>query len=1020
VEFNNLEQYLVKIYSDSSQMTLVAEIGAKSTKKIEATPNLSGTAFYPTFFLDLFNMPDIVIPYNGPAIIVPIEEGKTNPVYIPALESINISSAYIKIINNSLFSLTLRQGENIEKSPIGGGSNITAANKSAVYEVNPGPSSGYSILHNTNTPITFPENLTEFRQGLIYVFTYNGTTLSYVENSVLQTIPPAVPENVHIAEASITSVQISWNAVYGATSYKVYRTTGSITASYVQVATTKMFSWSDTSLVVGQPYYYKVSAISSTANESRQSEAVSIFMPPGNVRTSSITTVSITLEWNAIGGSSGYNIYRSNDENGIYDKVNTDTITGTVFTDTNLVPDTGYYYKTSAMFGDIEGFQSSPISTATLSPIPTNVRVKNLSTISLSIEWNIVNGASGYNIYRSVAEEDGIYSLINTDVVTGIEFTDMGLSPDTSYYYKVSSINNGIESVQSGSILATTQTSVPANLQLKAATTISIDLEWNIVSEASGYNVYRSTSENGTYVGINNNTLTGNGFTDTNLSPDSNYYYRVSAFVADVESELSNFVLAATLSPIPANVRVKTVSTISLSIEWDTVNGASGYNIYRSENEYQTYPRLNANMVTETTFTDTGLSPKTSYFYKISSVNGEVEGMQSRQIYVATLSAIPANVRVTGSTTSSISLTWGTVSETSGYNLYRSTSENGTYTKVNAVTMSTVGYTDTGLSSYTNYYYKVTAIVAGIESGLSGFISAATGTIVPGNGLNEKLAWLQGNAASNNLYRVDLTANESISGSQNLTYYGKSGITIIFIGSGAMRTISITGLTSSFSVGSGVTLILDNNITINRSGSTGNSLVQVNSGSTLIMNTGSKITGNRYFLTYPDNGRSYGGGVYINGGTFTMNGGEISDNCAYYGSGVCVNSGTFTMNGGKITANINDEGYGGGVFINNGANFIMAGGEISANATIKNVSGVSSRGGGVYSSGGSFRMSGGVIYGSNASASLRNVATTGAALYRSSGTAQYGTSSGSTFTSSGNLTTTDTTIRITNGVLSTN
>jgi len=64
-------------------------------------------------------------------------------------------------------------------------------------------------------------------------------------------------------------------------------------------------------------------------------------------------------------------------------------------------------------------------------------------------------------------------------------------------------------------------------------------------------------------------------------------------------------------------------------------------------------------------------------------------------------------------------------------------------------------------------------------------------------------------------------------------------------------------------------------------------------------------------------------------------------------------------------------------------------------------------------------MGGGVIYGNNAAASLKNTAGRGAALSNvsSSSVAQYGTFTGDTFYSSGNLTTTDTTIRIVNGNL---
>ena len=81
------------------------------------------------------------------------------------------------------------------------------------------------------------------------------------------------------------------------------------------------------------------------------------------------------------------------------------------------------------------------------------------------------------------------------------------------------------------------------------------------------------------------------------------------------------------------------------------------------------------------------------------------------------------------------------------------------------------------------------------------------------------------------------------------------------------------------------------------------------------------------------------GGVYVdNGGTFTMSGGTISGCSASFGGGVCVD-GTFTMNGGTISGC--DAGAGGGVYVGNYSKFTMSGGTISDCST-------DNSGGGVY------------------------------------------------------------------------
>jgi parallel beta-helix repeat protein len=118
--------------------------------------------------------------------------------------------------------------------------------------------------------------------------------------------------------------------------------------------------------------------------------------------------------------------------------------------------------------------------------------------------------------------------------------------------------------------------------------------------------------------------------------------------------------------------------------------------------------------------------------------------------------------------------------------------------------------------------------------------------------------------------------------------------------------------------------------------------------------------------------------VRIEGGTFTMSGGTISDNTAYdtSGGGVCVTvgssleSGTFTMSGGTISGN--KARFGGGVWVS--FTFTMSGGTVSGNTA-------SSSGGGVYIyNGTTFTMKGGTVYGSGAGTGLANTGTPGASL----------------------------------------
>ena len=120
------------------------------------------------------------------------------------------------------------------------------------------------------------------------------------------------------------------------------------------------------------------------------------------------------------------------------------------------------------------------------------------------------------------------------------------------------------------------------------------------------------------------------------------------------------------------------------------------------------------------------------------------------------------------------------------------------------------------------------------------------------------------------------------------------------------------------------------------------------------------------------NSAKQGAGVFVNGGTFEMSGGSISDNEAIGptgsgGGGVSISTGcTFTMKGGSITGNTTTGGAGGGVYVSSGCTFTMQGGSITDNTADSN-------GGGVYV-GSTFSVSGSpTITGNTVSGTANNV-----------------------------------------------
>ncbi|MCL2192102.1 MAG: hypothetical protein FWB78_01740 [Treponema sp.] len=240
-----------------------------------------------------------------------------------------------------------------------------------------------------------------------------------------------------------------------------------------------------------------------------------------------------------------------------------------------------------------------------------------------------------------------------------------------------------------------------------------------------------------------------------------------------------------------------------------------------------------------------------------------------------------------------------------------------------------------------------------------------------GNTLAKQLEWLRENAQSGGTYTALVSIDESISPAQAALPTGRNNLTITLSGTGAMRTVSLSQNGNLFAVGSGVTLVLDGNVTLKGRGGASLAmqnnihLVRVDGGGALVMNHGARITGNvNANVEHSLAPGRRGGGVRVNqGGTFTMNGGEIhgnSDIAGGYGGGVLVaGGGVFNMHGGTIFGN-RVSFAGAGVSILEGGTFDMHGGSVSENDS------GGFGGGGVDNSGGTFNMHGGSVSGNTA------------------------------------------------------
>src|SRR3989344_2821286 len=158
---------------------------------------------------------------------------------------------------------------------------------------------------------------------------------------------PATPTGLIVTPSS-TQVNLNWNAVTGATAYRVYRGTNATDLALVISPDTT--GTTQTGLVAGTTYYYAVSAFNASG-ESAKSAVVSATVP--NTQTTLLAptgftatpeSAEISLNWNAVAGATGYKLYRGTSGR-VSDLSLLASPVRTHFSNTSVVAGTTYYYS---------------------------------------------------------------------------------------------------------------------------------------------------------------------------------------------------------------------------------------------------------------------------------------------------------------------------------------------------------------------------------------------------------------------------------------------------------------------------------------------------------------------------------------------------------------------------------------------------------------------------------------------------------------------------------------------------
>jgi transcriptional regulator CtsR len=280
---------------------------------------------------------------------------------------------------------------------------------------------------------------------------------------------------------------------------------------------------------------------------------------------------------------------------------------------------------------------------------PISLTATAVSSSQINLSWEQTsNNETGFNVERKQGIR-GTYSVIKEGLPPNTStFTDAVAGPDT-YYYTVYAKNGSLYSAYSNEASATiaqATPTAPTNLTVNAVTSDQIVISWidNSTSE-TGFKIERKTGAGGTYAQLATVGANATSYSDSGLTENTTYYYRVKAYNAGGDSSCSNEAGTTTIITLPAaptNLTAFVVSPSQINLSWtDNATNEQGFKIERKTGAGGTYSQIAMVGANVTTYSDTGLTVNTTYYYRVKANNTAGDSSYSNEVNATTQQCQP-------------------------------------------------------------------------------------------------------------------------------------------------------------------------------------------------------------------------------------------------------------------------------------------------------------------------------------------------------------------------------------------
>lgn len=406
----------------------------------------------------------------------------------------------------------------------------------------------YKVVKTIKSGNTTSYKDTSVKAGKTYYYTVEtmvktGDNICYSGDSASMEGRTAKKAKIKYAVSNGSNqIEVNWGAVSGAYGYRIKRST-SKNGTYKVVATLKgknNTTYQDKKLKTAKTYYYKIETINKV-NGKKGYSGNSAAVSAKTLKTTSITAVkatgstSVRLEWKAVDRASGYQIYRSTSKDSGYKKVGQVKGKNTKkYEDKTLEAGKTYYYqvrayKSNSAKNGVASFSKAQKAWTIKQVVFSQITSDSKNQVTLG--WKKVSKAQGYDIYRSDKSNSGFEKIASISSGSTLTYTDKGVKSGNTYCYKIAATYKIKGSAGRGSYSKVTEVAVLKQGSISSITLGDnnvLNISWNSVANASGYELAGAVSEKGTYTTLQTSGATS--FTHSNLVQGTTYYYKVRAY----------------------------------------------------------------------------------------------------------------------------------------------------------------------------------------------------------------------------------------------------------------------------------------------------------------------------------------------------------------------------------------------------------------------------------------------------------------------------------------------------------